>query len=76
MTSLAVEAARVLGQSDTWRVHRHTPVDQEEGACRARGSWERAMREAVERPDEIIMEAKSRRVSLMVVGDPMQRPLT
>ena len=72
MTSLAVEAAR---SSDRRYLEGYTailPEDQEEGLAELVGSWERAMREAVERPDDIIMEAKSRRVSLMVVGDPMQ----
>ncbi|MAU29504.1 MAG: hypothetical protein CMA26_00095, partial [Euryarchaeota archaeon] len=36
------------------------------------GSWERVMRDTVEHPEEIILQAKNGKVALMVVGDPMQ----
>ena len=48
------------------------PIDQESELENLVGPWKRVMRPKIENPREIIEVAKTRKVAIMVVGDPMQ----
>ena len=48
------------------------PPEQEEKLEDFVGPWKRVMRPKIENPSEIIEEAKTLNVAIMVVGDPMQ----
>ncbi len=48
------------------------PEEEEEKLKDLLGPWEKIMRDAVEMPVELLMEAKTKPIGLLVVGDPMQ----
>ena len=72
ITNMALETAR---GSDKRYLEGYTailPKKQENMLADLVGPWERVMRDTVEHPEEIILQAKNGKVTLMVVGDPMQ----
>ncbi len=48
------------------------PPSEEERLESVVGSWERLMRNEVEKPDELLGRARTEPVALLIVGDPMQ----
>ena len=48
------------------------PPSEEERLESVVGSWERLMRNEIEKPDELLGRARTEPVALLIVGDPMQ----
>tara|TARA_Y100000768_G_scaffold375835_1_gene347101 strand:- start:3642 stop:4496 length:855 start_codon:yes stop_codon:yes gene_type:complete len=72
MTSFALSVAEACDKRYLEGYTAILPDDQEEKLGDLVGDWDRVMREEIENPDEIILQAKNIMVGIMVVGDPMQ----
>ena len=48
------------------------PPSEEERLESVVGNWERLMRNGVEKPEELLAQARTEAVALLIVGDPMQ----
>lgn len=72
MTSYALQVAEACDKRYLEGYTAILPSDQEEKLEEIVGKWDRVMRDDIENPEDILQQAQSSMIGIMVVGDPMQ----